>query len=809
MDLLFSLKLAGVKVDESERLMSRKMVCFNFILFVSLFLSSLAYTADVASSETTESNDWALVLQDATRYLQGEGKTPTLTQGYLSLVRQVRSRAYDVKTRSQQVLFQSEKLLNAIGPPPGKDSPPESSEIADKRERYKRQVTTARARIAEADLTIVRAAELEESFSRERFERLLGEIYRRTPIPIAPGVLAKGVPAIAVEVRSILRSPGDWFAKLPPGVGGTAVFLPGIVVLIVGVVFGWAIRRSILSMFGRDTGILEPSYARRFSSAIADGVGNSILPGLVLAALYIWVTRPGAFVSGLFGAALTSFLISMLFFCVVVAFAKSFLSPEQPNWRFTGQSSENAQSAYRLIVALAIVFLADMFFSNLEGEGVRSAEATSIYAAAFGALEGFLFIKLTRGVLWQSEPALENDIQQGRQVWILLRHTARVLAVIGVAALFVGYGALGKRLLTNLIWTSLLLWVVVLLRGFIHELVSWSTQSESLQDKLHISSQMIDRLSSWGRVIVDPVVFLCGLLIVAPVWGVPPDALIHWTSQALAGFQVGSIRISIIDIFLAIAVFLAAMAGTRFLQRQLTERVWERTNLPVGIRHSLNAGFGYAGVIVAALLSISVTGIDLSNLALVISALSVGIGFGLQNVVNNFISGLILLVERPIKVGDWVRVGSDEGIVKRIQFRATELETWQRASVIIPNAEIISTSVTNLTHRDRYGRVEVGVGVAYGSDVKKVREILLDIAEKNDRVSDDPAPAVVFRDFGASSLDFELRCFTSDVMRRLGVASDLRFEIERRLREEGIEIPFPQRVVHLMNPRQNDTETEA
>ena len=147
-------------------------------------------------------------------------------------------------------------------------------------------------------------------------------------------------------------------------------------------------------------------------------------------------------------------------------------------------------------------------------------------------------------------------------------------------------------------------------------------------------------------------------------------------------------------------------------------------------------------MIFAALLSISVTGIDLSNLALVVSALSVGIGFGLQNVVNNFISGLILLVERPIKVGDWVRVGSNEGIVKRIQFRATELETWQRASVIIPNAEIISSSVTNLTHRDQYGRVEVGVGVAYGSDVEKVREILLDVAVTNEQVSRHPEPTV-------------------------------------------------------------------
>ncbi|MYA95154.1 MAG: mechanosensitive ion channel family protein [Nitrospinae bacterium] len=789
--------------------MSRKIVCHFFIFVISLFLSSAAYAADVASIETAETEDWAIVLRDTALYLEGNEKNPARTQEYLVLVRQVRSRADKAKANFQKDLQQSERLLRAIGPPPAKGGPPEAREIAEKREMYNRQAVVARARMADADLAIIRATELEETLSRERLERFLGDMSRRTPIPIAPGVLAKGVPEIAAEVRRILGSPFDWFAKLPPGVSGTAVLLPGIVVLILGVGFGWVIRRSVLNMFGRDPEMLEPSYARRFSAAIVEGVGNSILPVAVLAALYLWVTRPGALVSGLFGEALTSFLLAMSFFCVVVAFAKSLLSPEQPTWRFTEQSAENAQSAYRLIFMLAAVFSLDMFFSNLQREGAVSAEAVFVYSAVFGTLGGWFFLKLGREELWRTEAARKSEIPQQRQTWRFISRIARVLAIIGIAALFVGYGALGKRLLTNLIWTGLLLWIVVLLRGFIHELVSLSTKSESIQDKLHFPSRVLERFQSWGRVIVDPVVFLCGILIVVPVWGVPPDDLFRWTLKTLSGFQVGSIRVSIIDIFLAIAVFFIAMAGARFLQRQLSERFLEQTNLPTGIRHSLNAGFGYAGVIVAALLSISVTGIDLSNLALVVSALSVGIGFGLQNVVNNFISGLILLVERPIKVGDWVRVGSDEGIVKRIQFRATELETWQRASVIIPNAEIISTSVTNLTHRDRYGRVEIGVGVAYGSDVEKVREILLDIAEKNGRVSNDPAPTVVFRDFGASSLDFELRCFTSDVMRRLGVASDLRFEIESRLREEGIEIPFPQRVVHLMNPQADDQEPES
>ncbi len=808
MGLLFTLKLAGEKHAEGERLMSRKIGCLYFVLAISLFFSSVAYAADIASSETTETKDWAIVLREATLYLQGDKKAPALAQGYLSLVRQVRSRAGNAKVKFQQDLQLSEKLLQAIGPPPVKGDPPEAKGIVDKREQYYRQITAARAHIAEADLAIVRATELEESFYRKRFERLLGEVYRRTPIPISPDVLIKGVPEIAAEVRRILRSPFDWLAKLPPGVGVQTVLLPGVVVLILGAFLGWGIRRSVLTFFRRDPGMLEPSYAYRFGSAIVEGVGNSILPGAVFAALYLWVTRPGALVSGLFGEALTSFLLSILFLCLVVAFVKSFLSPDQPAWRFTGQSSENAQSAYRLIFMLAAVFSVDMFFSNIESEGARSAEAMAIYSVVFGVLEGCFFVKLGRGKLWQAEPAQEGAIPQGGQAWRLLRRTARVLAVIGIAALFVGYGVLGKWLLTNLILTGLLLSIMALVRELIHELASRSTGSQFMKEKLHVPPRVSETLHSWERVVVDPVVFIFGLLVIVPVWGVPPDDLIRWTFQVLSGFQVGNVRISILDIFLAITVFFLAMVVARFLQRQLSVRLLERTNLPSGISHSLNAGFGYAGVIVAALLSISVTGIDLSNLALVASALSVGIGFGLQNVVNNFVSGLILLVERPIKVGDWVRVGNDEGIVKRIQFRATELETWQRASVIIPNAEIISTSVTNLTHRDQYGRVEVGVGVAYGSDVGKVREILLDVAENNIQVGQLPAPTIVFRDFGASSLDFELRCFTPNVMGRLGVASDLRFEIERRLREEDIEIPFPQRVVHLMSPQKDDQEKE-
>ena len=185
-----------------------------------------------------------------------------------------------------------------------------------------------------------------------------------------------------------------------------------------------------------------------------------------------------------------------------------------------------------------------------------------------------------------------------------------------------------------------------------------------------------------------------------------------------------------------------------------------------------------------------------NKIALVAGALSVGIGLGLQDIVNNFVSGIILLFERPIKVGDWVVINGEEGKIKQINIRSTEIETFNRASVIIPNATILSNSLTNLTHENNWMRFKIPVGVAYGSDTQKVKQILLECANANKKVLKKPAPYVLFQNFGSSSLDFELRGYSNDIWEGWEIPSELRFEINRRFIEEGIEIPFTQMVVH-------------
>jgi len=787
------------------------LLAFIFGLFLSVLLAGAAL---VKAQEPTRwfANtiaQWDRILDETEAYLASDVQTERQTEDYRILVESVRTLATSIKRQAAAELATVEPLLAALGPPPEPGAQDETQDVAERRRKYTERIASLRSQIAEADLALARIDLIEQSVSAVARDRLLRELTTRHPWPVAPDVIAKAVPEFFEVLGVLARSPAEWHAGLSPEEQARVRFRELPTALAVAFIVALIARRILLRRLGPVSTATRPSYGRRLGAAIAVAAAKGLFPAAIVAGLWGLIHRPGALISGQFLALADGLLGATLFFILAYTIPRAVLALDDPTWRLTNLDPDNARKIYRRFTALAAIAAVDIVLGvstrGLEG----SPQLVSVYLFVVSAIEVPLMVSLAPGYLWQrvsDETAAEAEKKQpSGRFWRFVRRGVAGALVLALAIMIPGYIGAGRYIVEQTLFSSMIIVVpLVLARGLLRDLVGIFTRSALARRRMHFSPRSLQATKFWVRAIFDPLLLLTGILLLAPYWGIPREDLARWTVAATEGFTIGTVTISPVDIILAIVVFFAVMALTRLTQRGLQDRVLPQTRITESAGHSIVAVLGYVGVVIAFAVAIAVAGVDLTNIAIVVGALSVGIGFGLQNMVNNFVSGLILLVERPIKVGDWVVVGGLEGFVKRVNFRATEIETWQRAAVIMPNAEILSNPVTNWTHRDRHGRIEIPVGVAYGSDVEKVREILLACAKEEALVIAYPAPFVLFREFGESNLDFEFRCYTNDVLNRLVIGSNLRFEIDRRFREEGIEIPFPQRVVHFP-PVQADT----
>ena len=297
--------------------------------------------------------------------------------------------------------------------------------------------------------------------------------------------------------------------------------------------------------------------------------------------------------------------------------------------------------------------------------------------------------------------------------------------------------------------------------------------------------------------------FLTGsFLILLLVWGFSINNLKDLWFKINEGIPFGNSSITPSSLAKFLIIFFIGYYFTKLIQKLTRERVLPSTRLDAGGKGALLSGLGYLGIFLAALIALSSTGLDLSSLAILAGALSVGLGFGMQTIVSNFVSGIIMLIERPIKEGDWIEVSGYSGTVKKISVRSTHLQTFNKATAIIPNSDIISSSVINWMHDEVDGRVSVPIEVAYDSNVELVKKILLDVAGNHLKVMEEPEPVVLLRGFGESAIKFELRAFVNEKF-SLFIQSDLNFEILKKFTEHGIEIPFPKRDLNL-SINQND-----
>jgi len=333
--------------------------------------------------------------------------------------------------------------------------------------------------------------------------------------------------------------------------------------------------------------------------------------------------------------------------------------------------------------------------------------------------------------------------------------------------------------------------LVVVLDGLIWTLLhtDWARTLRSIRDHSEMLTRRLLMLAHLGILFLWFGIVLKQFGVERPV----RDALAGAFGTDLA---VGTFAISLGDILGFIVVIWISLVLARGIRTLLQEDLLERVSLPRGVPMAISTLVYYAAVFIGFLMAASAAGFDLSRFTLLAGAFGVGLGFGLQNVVNNFVSGLILIFERPIQVGDVVEVGGIQGRIKGIGIRASTVRTWSGAEVIVPNGDLISQQVTNWTLSDRLRRMEIPVGVRYGTDPRRVIDLLTETITQHPDVLSDPKPSVLFKGFGESSLDFVVRAWTSSEDWWL-VNSDLAVAINDALKEAKIEIPFPQRDLHV------------
>ncbi|SLN17383.1 putative MscS family protein.1 precursor [Roseovarius gaetbuli] len=763
----------------------------SFCLILALCLANLPLTGVgqmAHAQQTIEGPDYAAWEDTATRVenaIESGGVSTAVLEDLRRELTQWREQFVNALGANSTTIKTVQDQLDAIGPPP--ETGAEVEDISAQRDELNRRLARLQAPIRTAELARSRADGLIQGIDEIIRNRQTAELLRLGPSPMNPLHWSEGVKVLYELAETVQREvTGDWESPV-----GRTVFNDNL-----PVVLAWLLAGLVLIARGRRWSrrlmrhlTKEEMSAGRWMATFLISLGEWLLP---YAGVYALVKAFSA--TALFGTRGTLILDTILpaaFIFLLARWLALQIFPRNEKRVPLLNLDDKCRYSGRLYGAsMGLVIAAFYFLRTIAEQSSWSEEATNVVLFPVLVLAGLLLFRLAKLLLMHSRAAGgDSDAEETFRDRLaqLLARALMLLAILAPVLAAVGYLMAAQAMMLPALLSLMLSAALLVLQRVVTEVyVMLSGNREGADDALM-------------PVLAGFVLVILSLPLFALIWGARPAQLTEIWVRFTEGVTVGGTTISP-SIFLTLAVvFMLGYVLTRLVQGTLKNTVLPKTKLDAGGRNAIVSGVGYVGIFLAALVSITSAGIDLSSLAIVAGALSVGIGFGLQNIVSNFVSGIILLIERPISEGDWIEVGGKHGYVRSISVRSTRIETFDRTDVIVPNADFVSGTVTNYTRGNTVGRVIVPVGVAYGSDTRQIETILREIAEAHPMVLAVPPPNVVFRGFGASSLDFEIRAILRDVNWVMSVHSDMNHEIARRFVEEGIEIPFPQQDVWFRN----------
>ncbi|WP_295968962.1 DUF3772 domain-containing protein [uncultured Xanthomonas sp.] len=737
---------------------------------------------------------------------------------FQDLVTQVSDASNDAQTAADalsQQLAQVNARLQQLGAAATGDSP----DIVAQRKALTKQRDSLDSGVKRGKLMVVEARQLADEIERARAEHFSQELSLRSPSPLSPALwkqIAADFPDDQAKLLALytlgMQSLQDAIAEHGSGALGVGIAIALILLFPLRYLLRWLGKRYAVS---RAPG----SRLRRSGLAIWFLLLGTLTPGLAALALAEALRSIDAVPERL-DAVLNGFVVVSFAAAFMGSLGASVLLPNQPSWRLFPIDDATARRLRKYTWATAaLAWLSSMLL--VINQAARTSDsatvaADGVIALVYGVLILATLTSLSRLRRRQYAEAAAQALANAQPpppgqhggALALIGVLVKVAVVVALLAALLGYLHLGLFITRQIIWITMIVGAIRLLMTFADDFALWLFASEgrigrAANGAFGVRSSSLEQAGVLTSALIRVVLLLIGVGALLMPFGTNVSIVSDWFSLLSDGIRLSD-KVVVYPgaIARAVLVLLLGLGVMQYLHRWLTQTYLPRTELDDGSRNSISTVARYVGIILAALWALAALGIGLERIALVVSALSVGIGFGLQSITQNFVSGLILLAERPVKIGDWIKIGDQEGDVRRISVRATEIQVGDRSTLIVPNSELITKTLRNMTLAGPLGRVQIQFAVSLSTDVGKLRALLLELYAAHPGVLDDPAPSVFIDSIANGHVTLNSFAYVASPRLTYGTRSELFFALLQRLAEEGIALESPQEVKLLRDPQE-------
>ncbi len=727
--------------------------------------------------------------------------------------------ADDAQAALQPELDQLDTRLTQLGTVP--EGTVEAREVAQQRRSLTQQRADIAAAVARAKLLAVDAKQLGADIEKMRVTQLSEDLARKVNSPLSPSLwrkFARDVPADLQELGQIYRQAETTARKAIAQHGWTAPLTGLAVALLL-----FFPLRLWLRAAGRRYAQSERApdgRLRRSGLAVWLLVVGTMLPGLACVVFFGALDAIGAIPPRL-EKVVFSIQVATYIAAFITALSAALLVPKRPSWRLLNLDDAAAWRLRKYAWGAAALTWISIVLMALN----RAARTSAITTVAVDGLIAITYMALIIAILVslarlhrrqtdEAEAKLEAQAQSDgkakgpprRSGWIVVARLAgHIVVAAAVIATLLGYLNLALFVAQQLVWGAVVLLAASLLMKFADDLATWlMCPTSSVGRTVLLTTGLSESRVVQAGVLLSAGLRICVILLAVMALTAPLgnlSALYGGLDAVSKGINLGdNLVLKPSSVLYAVLAFLLVWAVMQAFQRWLTDTYLPKTELDAGARNSISTVTRYLGIIAAVLWSLTALGIGFEKLALVVSALSVGIGFGLQAITQNFVSGLILLAERPVKIGDWVKLGDQEGDIKRINVRSTEIQVGDKSTLIVPNSELITKTIRNMTMGNAQGRIQIQFTVPLSTDVAMVRQTLLDAYTDHVGVLADPAPSVFIDSIANGQVAINSFAYTSGPRAVYGVRSDLYFTMLQKFAAAGIALSSPTDIHLVRDP---------